>query len=655
VSGFRYLPLLLLTGLLASCREGPGNPAAGGVPRVPALAKAAHDGRPVVFVGLDGADWQLLDGYMARGLMPNLAVLARDGRAGVLRTQQPPLSPLLWTTMMTGVGPLRHRILDFTRLDPASGREVPITADERRAPAVWNMASWAGKRVAVFGLWATYPAEPVDGLLVADRFSSFTAREAAPPPGVVYPAAREAWARTVLAEAEQDVDFEALHSYLPWLDRATYETEAARPDPYAHPASALRRLLVETRAYHRLATDWLAKERPDLAIVYFQGTDTIGHVFAPYAPPRQPSIAAEDFARYSQVPERYFAEVDRLLGDYRRLAERAGAVLMLASDHGFLWGKGRPEKLASAAAATAGRWHREKGIYLLWGPGIETNKDSGREESRGSIDQVCATLLALLGLPPGKELAGPPLPGAPRAEVEPFDYAAHFHRPRPAKPARASEAENEDELAKLRALGYIGGGQRASATNKSSTSTRTASSWNHEGLLLRNSGRSGEARRAFEQALAVDAQHASALWNLSDLLWSEGERDRSDALLLRALTAGLPEGSERAIARALVYRRGGDPAHAVSLLDHALQARPDDPRLLLFRGRERLDRHDCRAALSDFQRAATLSPRDPVAHSSVGLANLCLGDEPAARAALRRSLALDPHQPELQRFLAPPD
>ena len=27
-------------------------------------------------------------------------------------------SPLLWTTMMTGRGPLEHRILDFTRARP---------------------------------------------------------------------------------------------------------------------------------------------------------------------------------------------------------------------------------------------------------------------------------------------------------------------------------------------------------------------------------------------------------------------------------------------------------------------------------------------------------------------------------------------------------
>src|SRR6185295_5709970 len=331
-----YLYLLLAAAALA-CRKAP-EPAqvkTPAPPPAPEIARAVHAGRPVLFVGLDGADWELLDEYMASGVMPNLASLAREGRTGVLATIHPPLSPLVWTTMMTGASPLEHGILDFTRRNPETGALEPITSGERLVPAVWNMATDGGKSVAVFGLWATWPAEPVRGLLVADRFSSFTATDLEPPPAAVYPPEQEAWARETLSKAEDGVDYTAVHAYFPWLGEEEYQRWLAAPDPDAHPVSALRRILSETRAYHQLATGWLARERPDLAIVYFQGTDTIGHVFAPFAPPRQEAIAAEDFERFSGVPERYFAEVDRMLGDYRKLAEAAGAVLVIASDHGF--------------------------------------------------------------------------------------------------------------------------------------------------------------------------------------------------------------------------------------------------------------------------------------------------------------------------------
>ncbi len=113
----------------------------------------------MLFVGLDGADWEFLAPLMAAGRMPNLARLEREGSGGVLVTEQPPLSPLFWTTMMTGRAPLEHRILDFVRFHPVTGRREPITSDERRVPAVWNIASEAGREVAVVGLWATFPAD----------------------------------------------------------------------------------------------------------------------------------------------------------------------------------------------------------------------------------------------------------------------------------------------------------------------------------------------------------------------------------------------------------------------------------------------------------------------------------------------------------------
>jgi tetratricopeptide (TPR) repeat protein len=604
--------------------------------------------RSVLFVGLDGADWQLLDELMAAGTMPNLAALARAGRSGTLTSIQPPLSPLVWTTMMTGVSPLRHGVLDFTQFDPATGRLEPIRSTERRVPAVWTMAGQRGRSAAVFGLWATWPAEPVRGLLVSDRFLSFTSGSVGstgqPPPGIVYPPDRAAWALQALARAEAAVDLAAMRAYLPDLTDADLARELSRPDPYAHPVSALRRILVETRAYDDLARAWIRERRPDLAIVYFQGTDTLGHVFAPFAPPRQPSVAEEDFARYSRVPERYFAEIDRLLGAYRELAAQHGSVLMLASDHGFRWKEGRPERLSSAAAATAGRWHREEGIYLLAGPGIAASL----ERAHGRVDQVCATLLALLGLPPGQGLAGPPLPGAPSFHDQPVAYGSS------APPAAAPPAvpTGGDDVAKLRSLGYIGTGEPRRAP-PGATSTRTPASYDNEGLLLRQAGRTAEAAAAFRRALALDPGSSAALWNLSELLYAERrDLDASDSLLVKALAAGLPEGAEHAAGRAIAYAKEGKPERSLRLLDGAVTARPTDAKLWLLRGRYRLGGHLCREAEGDFERSTELDGADALAYASLGLARLCQGKAPAAAQALRRSLELDPAQPEIRRALA---
>ncbi|MBV8200289.1 MAG: tetratricopeptide repeat protein, partial [Acidobacteria bacterium] len=463
---------------------------------------------------------------------------------------------------------------------------------------------------------------------------------------------------------------------------------------------------------------WIERARPDLGIVYFQGTDTLGHIFAAYAPPRQPGVTPEDFARYGAVPRRYFAEVDRLLGDFRELAARQGAVLFIASDHGFRWGEGRPPSPAgaasAAAAATAARWHREEGIYLLWAP--PGTQMTPQRRGRGGVAQVCATLLRLLGLPPGVGLApaldaagdyaadGPTAsagaaaarsvalpPAAPLPPIAPVDYRRYFQPgavPRPPVPAGAAAA-NDEQLAALRALGYIGaaepsrrepagGGPPGAGPGAAAAlpdSTRTAASFDNEGLLLRRQGRAAAARDAFEQALARQPDLAAAQWNLSDLLFADATAgagagaaalaepgdpgraanlDRADDLLLRALAGGLPGGIEHALERAARYGRGGARERGLALLERAAALRPADPRPWLLHGRFRLEQRHCDAALDDFTRAIRLAPGSAVAHASAGLALLCRGDEAAALAAFRRSLALDPDQPEVRRFLAHP-
>ena len=316
--------------------------------------------------------------------MPNLARLVREGTSGVLETIRPPLSPLIWTSMMTGVSPLDHGILDFVQFDPTTGAKEPITSSLRRAPAIWNMASSQGKRVAALGLLATYPAEAVNGTIVSDRLFTFLFKETAPPVGVVSPADKDQWARDALQHAGHVVDEAALRQYLPWLTHEGYQREAESDDPYSQPVSALRRILIDTQVYDSLGRDVIQRDHPDLSIVYLEGTDTIGHVFSPFAPPRQPQVSQGDYERYHDVPARYFKQIDDTLGEYRRLAEASHAVLMLASDHGFLWKEGRPTTLSSNATTTAAKWHRSEGMYVLWGAGVGAFHRTQRPRQRAA-------------------------------------------------------------------------------------------------------------------------------------------------------------------------------------------------------------------------------------------------------------------------------
>jgi Flp pilus assembly protein TadD len=606
-------------------------------------ARSTESHRRVLVIGLDGADWQLLDRYRAAGAMPEMDRLVREGRSGVLRSIVPPLSPLVWTTIATGTSPLKHRILDFTRFNPGSGRREPITSDERRAKAIWEMVSEAERDVAVLGLWATHPAEPVRGLMISDRLFSFQHPEAEAPPGAVHPREEEARVRAARAAVEGEVRAAEVRAYLPWITTAEFDALDARPDPFAHPATALRRILVETRLYHRLALETLRGSPPALAFVYIQGTDMIGHVFAPYAPPRQPAVPPEDFERYGGVPEAYFREIDRMLGEYRKAAEDTGSVILIVSDHGFLWGEGRPARPDSLATATAGLWHRQEGIYLLWGKGVEAAGVRGE----GRVGQVAATVLALLGLPRAEGIEGPALGGiGDSTQIRDYGPRTVF-----AGAATTGGAESAEALERLRALGYLGSAESATRPASAGSSTRTAGSYNNEGVLLREAGRLDEARAAFEQALALDPRIATAAHNLSVLLL-ESDPARADALLLGALKDGLGNGVAIVASAASAHHKAGDPARARRLIDGAIERLPADPQLRLIRGRLRIEERDCAGASTDFQAALAAAPQSAMLHGLAGTALLCLGREGEGRAALERSLQLDPSQERLRDQLA---
>lgn len=616
---------------------------------VPEVASRVHSARPVIFIGLDGADWQLLDEYTANGTMPNLKRLVATGAGGVLETDYPPLSPLVWTTMMTGVGPLDHGILDFTRFNPYVHEKEPITSDERRAPAIWNMLTCAGKQNSVFGLWATYAAEPVHGLNISDRLFTFLYSDSVKPDGVVWPPSRQQWSERTLAAAETAVDAARIHEYLPLLTDGEFASLTKSTNPYADPPAALRRILVETEIYRRLSDSYLHERSglPDLTIVYLQGTDTIGHVFAPFAPPKQASVSQADYDRYHDVPAHYFREIDVLLGRYAAIAEQHGAILMIASDHGFYWREGRPAQISSTATATAAKWHRKEGIYLLRGPGIVA---AAGHPLRGSVRQVCATLLALTGMP-AQQNGQPPLPGAPQSNVPPLNYVAHFARAASPPPPTSGHGASE-EIAKLKALGYIGSNEPARSAAGVSNDTKTAGAFNNEGLILRNEHRIDEALAAFERARAIDPRYASAMWNESETLFNANrDPDRSDALLLAALQNGLADATTYVVARSLAYQRKGRADRSLRLLDSAVSAAPNDAELRMFRGRYRMESRDCAGALSDFRSAEEARLNNALAYASAAIAQMCLGDEAGARASIERSLQIDPNQPMLRTML----
>ncbi len=115
----------------------------GAVVAVAALSLDSHPPAPrVVVLGIDGMDPRLLQRFMDAGDMPHFRELAAGGSFTPLQTTMPPLSPVAWSTFITGALPDHHGVFDFLHRDPV--KLLPESAMARTTPPAWTLSlgSW---------------------------------------------------------------------------------------------------------------------------------------------------------------------------------------------------------------------------------------------------------------------------------------------------------------------------------------------------------------------------------------------------------------------------------------------------------------------------------------------------------------------------------
>jgi predicted AlkP superfamily phosphohydrolase/phosphomutase len=638
---------------ILSCRREPEpaktSSAAESAPALPA-AEAADVARtprpsgasaPVIWLGLDGLDWELLDRLAAAGTMPNWKRIASEGAGGRLSSFVPILSPILWTTAATGVGPDAHRVLDFQEVDPKTGEKVPISGRSRAVPAVWNLASAAGRRVGVVGWWATHPAEEVSGFFVSDHASPILFGKL-PLSGAGYPASVDQGIAQVVAR-DGEVRAEDL---VPYLDLPGDEIARALSSDAGmeNPIVALARILSATRVYQRIGRDLYDRERPDLMALYLEGTDEVGHVFASYVPPKLPCVSDEDFRRYGHAVDLYYQAIDRILGQWLRRAEEDGAILFVHSDHGFKWGADRPCERSSLNWATAGSWHRIDGVYALWGKGISATSLRGSAR----LFDVAPTVLALLGLPADIRMTGRTIEAARgrSASLPRKDLFAGVSVRRLAGEAMSPEQASE-YTKKLLALGYLSGSEARPLTATGGTSPGlTEGAWNNLGLYERDVLKDrNAARQAFEKSLSLRPDYHSPMFNLAILERDAGQLPGAEDWLFRSLAAGHPDPEGTVEKWAIVYEteaRGN--AAERRLLDRAVERYPGSERLARDLALARFRGKDCRGADAALARVSP-ETQDPDTLNVLALTRTCLGRRDEAIALFERSLALRPGQP----------
>jgi len=141
-------------------------------------------GRQVVLLGLDGTPYTLLKNLVARGVMPNTAALVETGTLLQMDSSIPEISSVAWTSTMTGRNPGKHGVFGFTDLKPGTYELAFPNFTSVRTNVLWDVLGAAGKRSVIINQPATYPAQKLNGALIAG-FVAIDLKKAVHPPALV--------------------------------------------------------------------------------------------------------------------------------------------------------------------------------------------------------------------------------------------------------------------------------------------------------------------------------------------------------------------------------------------------------------------------------------------------------------------------------------
>ncbi|MFB6196794.1 MAG: alkaline phosphatase family protein, partial [Halobacteriaceae archaeon] len=120
-----------------------------------------------VVLGVDGATWDIINRLCESNRLPNVESLLDGGTRGTLDSTRPPMTPLAWTSMATGVNPGKHGVYSFRKQDPDTYEVTPVEYSDIGRPPVWDALNYAGRTVGIVNFPVTAPAPDVDGFFVS--------------------------------------------------------------------------------------------------------------------------------------------------------------------------------------------------------------------------------------------------------------------------------------------------------------------------------------------------------------------------------------------------------------------------------------------------------------------------------------------------------
>jgi tetratricopeptide (TPR) repeat protein len=357
-----------------------------------------------------------------------------------------------------------------------------------------------------------------------------------------------------------------------------------------NPIHLFQEYVVTAQGYTAIAEDLVATEPYDLFMLYFEQVDSFSHLFMKYAPPKLDWVEQDEYERYRDLVSEWYEYQDELLGRLLKQIDLERTAVFVLSDHGFKSGERRIRSERTVDIRKAHLDHETDGIFLAAGPRIRR----GADIQDASVLDITPTLLHYLGFAVARDMDGKVIEGIFEPEFwneNPVRYVDTYEAEdaEGASPAAEvaeapSEAELAEQMRRLQALGYVGGGTVTGDAEPAPAPEGEESSpeiHNNLGRVHLGRGELDEAQREFEQALELDPDNANALLNMGAIRRIKGRVAEAEHFVKRALQVN-PNSISALAQLAEIKRDQDDLDESIRLYREAMAI--DDSQPFLFLG-----------------------------------------------------------------------
>ena len=264
-------------------------------------------GDRTLLIGLDGATWDVLNPLIQDGTLPNIKRIIEEGVSGELRSIIPPVTGPSWLAMAAGLNPGKIGVFDFIKTDKDDFALSPITSNDFKGKALWDILIKENKRSCILNFPMLYPPYEINGVMLCGLGCEDSKNMSCP----------RGYFESVIKKLG---DYKLKVPYnLPKYINNEYL--------FFHDVEKI------LKQYQEVLSKILENEKFDLLFFIFSVTDFVLHYTWKYWD--KSHFAYRDDSKIQEMIRQFWEKIDSLIGYIYGYSIKNHSRLLLVSDHGF--------------------------------------------------------------------------------------------------------------------------------------------------------------------------------------------------------------------------------------------------------------------------------------------------------------------------------